>query len=134
MQKGLPCVSYVCFSLDIVPRMQEKVKNPHAVSFIRTAAHSEASQDFLVVEFADGRGRDAYLLISTRKEVMQMEIHTKIARVKELIAKRDELDAELSELLSGTARERRSPKCSICGEPGHRASTCPAKPSEAVVQ
>jgi hypothetical protein len=50
--------------------------------------------------------------------------------VKELIAKREKIDAELSELLGGTAREKRSPKCSICGEPGHRASTCPSKPTE----
>jgi Zinc knuckle len=61
-----------------------------------------------------------------------MEIDGKIARVKELIAKREEIDAELSELLGGSAREKRSPKCSICGEPGHRASTCPAKTTEPV--
>ncbi len=59
-----------------------------------------------------------------------MEIDSKIARVKELIAKREELDAELSELLGGAARERRTPRCSTCGEPGHRASTCQAKPAE----
>jgi hypothetical protein len=63
-----------------------------------------------------------------------MEIDTKIARVKDLIAKREEIDAELSELLAGAPRERRSPKCSICGEPGHRVSTCPKKPTEAIVQ
>ena len=66
------------------------------------------------------------------KEVMRMEIDTKIGRVKELIAKREALDAELSELLGGAARERRSPKCSVCGEPGHRASTCPSKQTETV--
>ena len=60
-----------------------------------------------------------------------MEINTKIARVKELIAKREQLDAELSELLGGVARERRIPKCSNCGEPGHRVSTCPSNPSNA---
>jgi hypothetical protein len=59
-----------------------------------------------------------------------MDIDARIARAKELIAKREQLDAELSELLGGSVRERRSPKCSICGEPGHRAKTCPSKPTE----
>ena len=45
-----------------------------------------------------------------------METDTKIARVKELIAKREEIDAELSQPLAGAPRERRSPRCSICGE------------------
>jgi hypothetical protein len=63
-----------------------------------------------------------------------MEIDTKIGRVKELIAKREEIDAELSELLAGAPRELRTPKCSNCGEPGHRVSTCPTKPTEALVQ
>jgi hypothetical protein len=62
-----------------------------------------------------------------------MEIDAKIARVKELIARREELDAELSELLGGSVREKRSPKCSICGQPGHRASTCTSKPAEAPI-
>ncbi|MCK1665561.1 hypothetical protein IVA91_11035 [Bradyrhizobium sp. 153] len=61
-----------------------------------------------------------------------MEIDDKIARLKELIAKREQLDAELNELLGGTARERRVPKCSICDEPGHRANNCPTKSSEAL--
>lgn len=60
-----------------------------------------------------------------------MELDGRIARVKDLIAKREELDAELSALLGGVARERRTPKCSICNEPGHRASTCPSKTAEA---
>jgi Zinc knuckle len=60
-----------------------------------------------------------------------MEIDAKIARVKALIAKREELGAEINELLGGGVREKRSPKCSICGEAGHRASTCPSKPTDA---
>jgi hypothetical protein len=61
-----------------------------------------------------------------------MELDSKIARVKALIAKREELDAEIAELLGGAVRERRSPKCSVCGEPGHRATTCPSNPGEPV--
>lgn len=59
-----------------------------------------------------------------------MDLDGKIARVKDLIAKREELDTELNELLGGAGRERRIPKCSICNGSGHRASTCPAKTSE----
>ena len=62
-----------------------------------------------------------------------MEIDGKIARVKALIAKREEIDAELSDLIGGEVREKRSPKCSICGEAGHRSTTCPSKPSEAPI-
>ena len=58
---------------------------------------------------------------------MRVDIDAKIARVKELIARREQLDAELGELLGGTGRERRTPRCSVCGEPGHKASTCPTK-------
>lgn len=61
-----------------------------------------------------------------------MDIDTKIARVKELISKREELDAELDELFGGCLKERRTPKCSNCGEAGHRASKCPSKQTEAV--
>lgn len=60
-----------------------------------------------------------------------MELDSRIARVKELIAKREELDAELGELLGGDVRERRVPKCSICNEPGHRANKCPSKSADA---
>lgn len=56
-----------------------------------------------------------------------MEIDSKITRAKELIARREALDAELTELLGGAVREKRVSKCSACGEPGHRASTCPSK-------
>ncbi len=63
-----------------------------------------------------------------------MELETKIARAKELIAKREELDVELRELLAGAVREKRAPRCSTCGEPGHRAGACPSKPTEQVAQ
>jgi hypothetical protein len=57
-----------------------------------------------------------------------MNIDARIARVKELIAKREEIDAEFNELLSGGGvRDKRSSKCSICGESGHRSTTCPSK-------
>jgi len=79
----------------------------------------------------DALGHKRYVL-SSGEEVMRMDIDTKIARVKELIAKREELDAELQELLGGSVKERRAPKCSACGEPGHRASGCPSKQTEAV--
>jgi hypothetical protein len=64
---------------------------------------------------------------------MLMEIDGKIARVKALIAKREEIDAELSELLGGAVREKRSPKCSTCGEAGHRSTTCPSRSAEAPI-
>jgi hypothetical protein len=64
-----------------------------------------------------------------------MAIDSKLARIKELITKREEIDAELNELFGGGAiRERRSPRCSVCGEPGHRATTCPTKTAETPVQ
>jgi hypothetical protein len=57
-----------------------------------------------------------------------MDIDEKIALAKGLIAKREEIDAQLSELLGG-AVTRKSPRCSICGDIGHRATTCPSKPA-----
>ncbi|WP_445219371.1 zinc finger CCHC domain-containing protein [Bradyrhizobium sp. Pa8] len=61
-----------------------------------------------------------------------MDIDVKIARVKELIAKREELNAELQELFAGSLKERRAPKCSNCGDAGHRANACPSKQAVAV--
>jgi hypothetical protein len=55
-------------------------------------------KSFQLLNVEDGRGRTLYVL-AWRREVMQMDIDAKIVRVKELIAKREELDAELQELL-----------------------------------
>jgi hypothetical protein len=56
-----------------------------------------------------------------------MEIDAKIARAKALIAQREEIDAELSQLLSGGLRERKPQRCSVCNGEGHSARTCPQK-------
>jgi hypothetical protein len=55
-----------------------------------------------------------------------MDIDEKIAVAKSLIAKREEIDAQLTELLGG-AVARKSPRCSNCGAVGHRATTCPTR-------
>ena len=56
----------------------------------------------------------------------------RIARVKELIAQREEIDAELMSLLNIDRREtepKPSRRCSKCGEAGHRATTCSTLPA-----
>ncbi len=59
-----------------------------------------------------------------------MDIDTQIARVKDLIAKREEIDAELSGMLGIAPKVRKSQRCSICDGEGHTARTCPQKPTE----
>jgi hypothetical protein len=51
-------------------------------------------------------------------------LDAKIARVKTLIAQREEIDAELAQLLAGTL-ERKPKKCTRCGGQGHTARNCP---------
>jgi hypothetical protein len=58
------------------------------------------------------------------------DIDTHIARVKDLIAKREEIDAELSAILGATPRVKRTLHCSICNAEGHSARTCAQKPAE----
>ena len=53
-----------------------------------------------------------------------MNIDTQIARVKELIAKREEIDAELSAIFGIEPKVRKAPRCSICNGEGHSARTC----------
>ena len=52
----------------------------------------------------------------------------RITRVKDLIARREEIDAELMSLLNIGQRQtepKPSRRCSKCGDAGHRATTCP---------
>ena len=57
-----------------------------------------------------------------------MEIDTTISRVKELIAQRENIDAELAALFGGTSPpKRKSLTCSLCSQEGHTARSCPTK-------
>ena len=49
-----------------------------------------------------------------------MDIDT--SKVRELLNKRDEIDAELAAIFS--LKERKPIRCSKCGEEGHTARTC----------
>lgn len=53
-----------------------------------------------------------------------MKIDDQITRVKALLAKRDEIDAELAALFGGAAPSRRPMHCSSCGQEGHTAKAC----------
>jgi hypothetical protein len=55
-----------------------------------------------------------------------MELDDKIALTKDLIRKREEIDEQLTALLSGEAKKK-TVKCSKCGESGHTARTCPGR-------
>jgi len=57
--------------------------------------------------------------------VIALEIDTQIARIKDLIAKREDIDAELSAILGISLKVRKPQRCSICNEEGHSARTCP---------
>lgn len=59
-----------------------------------------------------------------------MDIDTQIARAKELIAKREEIDVQLAALFGGNSLTKKTRRCKICGEDGHNAMTCPERPDE----
>ena len=54
-----------------------------------------------------------------------LDIDTQIVRVKDLIAKREEIDAELSTIFGVAPKVRKPQRCSHCNEEGHTARTCP---------
>ena len=60
-----------------------------------------------------------------------MDIDTQIAHVKELIRRREEIDAELATMLGITVKAKKIARCSRCGEEGHNAKTCPSLQSSA---
>ena len=55
-----------------------------------------------------------------------MTIDESIARVKELIQKREEIDAELAGMFGVAGRVKKPLRCSKCGDEGHNAKTCQA--------
>jgi hypothetical protein len=62
--------------------------------------------------------------------VNTLDIDTQIARVKDLIARREGIDAELSAALCVTQKARKPQRCSNCNEEGHSARTCPQQPAQ----
>ncbi len=55
-----------------------------------------------------------------------MDIDDRIARVKDLIQKREEIDSELAGLFGIAVKARKTLRCSKCGDEGHNAKTCPS--------
>lgn len=53
-------------------------------------------------------------------------IDEQIAKVKELIARREEIDRQLSEFFSGASPVKKTVRCSSCGTFGHTVRTCPS--------
>lgn len=55
-----------------------------------------------------------------------MELEPTITRVKQLIAQREAIEAELAAIFAGGSPTsvRRTPTCKKCGEQGHTARSC----------
>jgi hypothetical protein len=59
-----------------------------------------------------------------------VDIDTQIARIKELITKREEIDEQLAALFGGAAVTKKTRRCKICDGEGHNALTCPERPDK----
>lgn len=57
-----------------------------------------------------------------------MTIDDQIARAKDLIAQREEIDRQLAELFAGAPIAKKTVRCTVCGQPGHNAKSCPDRP------
>jgi hypothetical protein len=55
-----------------------------------------------------------------------MDIDERIARAKDLIQKREEIDTELAGLFGIAVKAKKTLRCSKCGAEGHNAKTCPS--------
>lgn len=60
-----------------------------------------------------------------------MDIDERIGRAKDLIQRREEIDAELAMMFGITVRAKKTLRCSKCGEEGHNSKTCPTSQSAA---
>jgi hypothetical protein len=56
-----------------------------------------------------------------------------IERVKELIGKREDIDAELAKLFGSKQTSRKPQQCSHCNLEGHTARNCPQKMPAATI-
>ena len=63
-----------------------------------------------------------------------MDIDDRIARTKELIQKREEIDSELAALFGIAVRARKTLRCSKCGEEGHNSKTCSTQQTSVSVE
>jgi len=53
-----------------------------------------------------------------------VELDSTIDRVKQLIAEREKIDAELAAIFGGQMPQKRTVTCSRCNELGHTARSC----------